>query len=157
MTALTTDAPARIESRPPLALAAVAYAMLVAWVTLGPQSDVSAVRAIVQGYAEHALLPLLPFSPLSLLLSERDFEAAANVLMFVPFGILAALWSPRSSWFGIATIGVAASGAIEVAQFFLPGRVSDLGDVIANGAGAALGALLIVSARALDRWTPRNP
>lgn len=154
MTTPTTEAPVQIDSRSrtPLVLATVAYAIVVAWITLGPQGAVSQLEALVRGVVEHSAFPFLPFAPLSLLFAELDFETTANVLMFVPFGILAALWSPRSSWFVLALTGVAASCAIEVTQFFVPGRVTDFGDVLANGAGVALGALMIVGARALDRF-----
>jgi glycopeptide antibiotics resistance protein len=68
---------------------------------------------------------------------------AANVLLFMPLGAaLAARHPERSGWW---LVGVAAgvSLAVEVAQALMDlGRLADVTDVIANTAGAALGAAL---------------
>ena len=44
---------------------------------------------------------------------------------------------------------IAASVGVEAAQYFMPGRVSSLLDVVANGLGAVAGALLAVGAEAI--------
>ena len=65
-------------------------------------------------------------------------EFAANVVMFVPLGLLVLAWGGRG-WHGILG-GLALSAAIETAQLlFLPTRVADLRDIVANTAGAAIG------------------
>lgn len=78
-------------------------------------------------------------------------EFSANVVMFVPLGLLVVAWGGRP-WHGIL-IAVVLSSAIELAQgAFLPTRVADVRDVVANTGGAALGvvvALTIVRARRL--------
>lgn len=164
MSILMADAPTQQtdpvrRSRTPLAAASIAYVALVAWITLGPQSAVSAFRASAESLLEVVLIPFAPLAGLVHLLPSSllrlapdvDFEVVANVLMFVPLGALAALWFRGSSWFALTMAGVAASCAIEVTQFFIPGRVPDAGDVVANGIGMAVGALVITVARLLDR------
>lgn len=73
------------------------------------------------------------------------FDLAANVLGYAPFGLLAALaaW-PRLR--GAAAVLAAVLGAavlsalLEAAQGFLPSRIASNLDVLANAAGALLGA-----------------
>ncbi|MCW2601863.1 MAG: VanZ family protein, partial [Frankiales bacterium] len=65
-----------------------------------------------------------------------------NILMFVPLGIFFLLTFGRNRWWVAILVGVATTAAIEFAQVFLPGRVSDVRDLIANSAGALLGVLI---------------
>ena len=71
-------------------------------------------------------------------------EKGANVLLFIPFGILVATYfAPRRTWLALP-VGVAASSIIEVCQqLFLPERFPTVYDVLANSLGAAIGALII--------------
>lgn len=87
-------------------------------------------------------------------------EFSANVLFFVPVGLLLALLLPfRWWWFG-AVGGALLSAAVETAQgVFLPGRVSSVEDVVANTAGATIGCLIALAVRlrirhraGSDRW-----
>lgn len=65
-------------------------------------------------------------------------EFAANVLLFVPLGLLLTLLVDRA-WIGVA-VCVAASVVVELAQVVLPGRQASPRDVLANAVGAVLGA-----------------
>ena len=70
-------------------------------------------------------------------------EPQANVVLFVPAGFLLAivLLSPVFA----VSVGVLASMAIEWTQReLLPSRVADLHDVVNNGLGTVVGALLAV-------------
>ena len=74
-------------------------------------------------------------------------ESVANAVLFLPFGFLVALAAER--WhpvLRIITAGVLALGfsiAAETAQgMFLPDRTVDPRDVVANTAGAVVGALV---------------
>lgn len=80
-------------------------------------------------------------------------EVTANVLLFVPIGLLATrLLRGRGAGLKIALLGLAASTAIEVGQgLFLGGRTSSITDIVANGLGAALGALVATALRGSDR------
>ena len=69
-------------------------------------------------------------------------EALANVVMFVPFGILAWLWL-RRRWAAIL-VGFTASCCIELSQLaFLPTRYASVQDVLMNSLGAAIGVALV--------------
>src|SRR5690606_23816044 len=72
-------------------------------------------------------------------------EAAANVVLFLPLGFLWRLTRPREGdRLGLSALaaGLALSTAIEVTQLVVPGRYPALLDVLMNGSGAMLGALL---------------
>jgi glycopeptide antibiotics resistance protein len=73
-------------------------------------------------------------------------EFAANILLFVPLGVLvAALLGGRRQWWAVP-IGAMLSGLIEVAQLlFLPSRVPDGRDVLANTLGTVIGAVIVWS------------
>ncbi len=69
-------------------------------------------------------------------------DLVLNVVLFVPLGLLAdRLARGRMSIWRIALIGAAVSVGLEATQLFIPGRYSTGSDVVANGAGALLGAL----------------
>lgn len=86
------------------------------------------------------------------LLSSRVLYAAlgiaGNVALFAGWAFL--VWKfldapARKSWkayLEVAFLGLLFSAAIEFVQFFLPTRAADVNDVVWNGAGALLGALL---------------
>lgn len=67
-------------------------------------------------------------------------EFGANVLMFVPLGLLLTLLFLRP-WLGFAC-ALAISVAAEVSQILIPSRQASLRDVIANALGAACGAAI---------------
>ena len=92
------------------------------------------------------------------------FDVAANLLAYVPFGLLLGL--TLRAWFGAFTtvifatlIGITFSALMEYAQVYLPMRISSSLDIVSNTCGALLGALLAVSiaprtwfALHLSRW-----
>ena len=69
-----------------------------------------------------------------------QLEWAANVILFIPFGLLIALMMRTRHW-GILAVGiVVASTVIEVGQaVFLPGRVASFADILANTLGGMIG------------------
>ncbi|WP_395243845.1 VanZ family protein [Agromyces sp. MMS24-K17] len=78
-------------------------------------------------------------------------EFVANIALFVPFGMLAALaWPGVSAWVPIVA-GAAVSTTIELVQLGIPSRVSTVSDVVANTAGTALGVMLVAW------WALRRP
>lgn len=74
-------------------------------------------------------------------------DTLLNILFFVPFGALVAAAGYRGA--GPAAAGLLFSFAIEVSQIFIPGRVSSLRDVLANGLGALSGYLVVSHAAGL--------
>ena len=136
---------------------AVVYLGAVLALTLWPnlaETDVPRWAHLVLDYTDAHGIPL----------TFNMLEALANVLMFVPFGLLGvwilgdwreithhektglAIISRRPSLTGVTVqvvlAGVALSTLIETTQLALPGRVSALSDIWHNSLGGLLGALL---------------
>lgn len=78
------------------------------------------------------------------------FDVTANLLAYLPFGLLLVLiLHPRyGALYGVLLamlVGVALSAMMEYAQMYLPTRFSSNLDFLTNSIGALLGALLAVS------------
>ena len=118
-----------------------AYLVAVGFVVWSPQpTDGVGIAQVIARWVA-ALFGLPPEPTFDVL------EVAANVAMFVPFGVLA-LTAYRWMRVWSATIaGLATSGIIEGVQLFLPTRYATVSDLIANTAGALLGALLVAGIR----------
>ena len=85
-----------------------------------------------------------------------QLESFANVLLFVPFGLLIALLSPTRWWWAVVVGLVLVAVCIELGQAtFLPGRVASLGDVIANSTGGAVGVVIAAIIRGIG-WAIRR-
>lgn len=74
------------------------------------------------------------------------FDVLTNVVGYAPFGMLTVfalypLVRGLPAWLLATLCGVLLSGLIEAAQTFLPSRIPSNLDLLANGAGAAAGAL----------------
>jgi glycopeptide antibiotics resistance protein len=77
-------------------------------------------------------------------------EFSANIAFFVPVGFLLGLLLSHRFWWIAIVGGGLLSASVETAQgLFLPGRVSSLGDVLANSTGAVIGCLVAVAVRML--------
>ncbi len=108
------------------------------------------------------LVTLVPFDfrrwpDMDILLGGQVTDFIANVAMFLPLGFLFRL-SRRGTHDRLALqallAGALFSLCIEVAQLFLPSRISAPLDIVANGGGAWLGALLHDRIAARLRVTP---
>jgi glycopeptide antibiotics resistance protein len=135
----------------------IAYLVVVLRVTLWPQlADPDALRGL-----EQAILWLhqrgLPEA-----VDLVVVEAVANVVMFVPFGVLVPLVLGRRATVTVL-LGALLSAAIELTQLaFLPDRVPTVQDVVMNTLGAAVGVTALVLLRtavrrrrdASIRWDP---
>ncbi|HWA15152.1 MAG TPA: VanZ family protein [Gemmatimonadales bacterium] len=108
------------------------------------------------------LVTLVPFDfrrwpDMEVLLGGQVPDFIANVAMFVPLGFLYRLSRPsHRDRFGLQALLVAAlfSTGIELAQLFLPSRISAPLDVVANGIGGWFGALIHDRITARIRVTP---
>lgn len=79
----------------------------------------------------------------------RLIEASANVAMFIPFGVLAAMALPNRAWWQLIGVGLMASICMELGQLlFISARFASPVDVVTNTVGASLG---IIGARLLAR------
>lgn len=82
--------------------------------------------------------------PLTSGITYMHIEGAANVLLFVPLGVIVALLLPTRRWWVAAVSGALISAAIETVQYLaLSQRTASLGDVVNNTLGAVLGAAAI--------------
>lgn len=106
-------------------------------------------------YGSDGRTDLIPFHPLwNALTGEIDATRVmatfgANILLFVPIGILLPLRWPRLDRPGIVTLITAClSAAIEVTQFLMnTGRVAQLDDVIFNTLGGVIGWAIVRAVR----------
>ena len=81
-----------------------------------------------------------------------NVEWGLNVLMFVPLSLIGSAFRPGWTWRDWVGVGFIASGGIELVQLiFLPNRTASFADVVANTAGALVGALLAPYAARLFR------
>ena len=86
--------------------------------------------------------------PLTAGITYMHVEGAANVLLFVPLGLMVALLLPVRRWWLAGVAGALISGAIETVQYLASGqRQASLGDVVNNTLGAVLGAVAIRAVR----------
>jgi glycopeptide antibiotics resistance protein len=120
----------------PFAVLTAAYLAVVGLITLGP--TLWRTRPALGDYDVLSVSTWLDPATWSRGIS---IEFVANILLFVPLGLLLRLAVPRATWMGAVLLGGAVSVAIEVLQVFGP-RISDPRDVVANTLGALVGALL---------------
>jgi glycopeptide antibiotics resistance protein len=122
---------------PVLTALTLVYLGLVAWITLGPQplddrAEGLLYRAL-RVFGRHASTDWITYDRV---------EFAANVAMFLPIGVFLLLLFGRRQWWLAIILGFLMTVSIEVAQLALPGRVSDVRDVVSNTTGATLGVLV---------------
>ncbi|HET9066448.1 MAG TPA: VanZ family protein [Gemmatimonadales bacterium] len=104
-----------------------------------------------------AAIVLAPFTFVPALLRTATWEPLAatelrdvvlNIILFVPLGfLLERVQGGRWTVIRIMVVGLLTSLLIESAQLMLPGRYSALSDILANGVGAGVGALVSVHVR----------
>lgn len=111
------------------------YLLAVAAVTLTPGSTHDGTLGLVRTIVERLTALGLPVTFLGL-------EAVANVLMFVPFGVLVGLLLDRPRW-AVVLLAAATSATIETVQRWVPARFPTLQDLVLNTLGAALGVVAL--------------
>jgi glycopeptide antibiotics resistance protein len=142
------------------------YAAFVVYATLLPFQFTADTAALAQ--KTH----WINWNPLVLKTGEPTpiADVVINILFFVPLGFIGVhgqrLRAVRDLVLRSTLAGAALSLGVETLQFFTPSRNPATSDVLTNGAGAALGALLAVFARAhvqgavmrrAAAWTLREP
>ena len=78
-----------------------------------------------------------------ILYADTYLVAIGNLFMLTPFVYLAKLVFPQVKLIKLFLFGVFISLAIELSQIFIPGRVSDPVDFLANSASVLLGIFLV--------------
>jgi glycopeptide antibiotics resistance protein len=74
--------------------------------------------------------------------TTADAERTANIVLFVPAGLLLCYALPTVRRSAVWALCVATSLGIEAVQYVLPTRDSSVIDVVTNSTGAALGILI---------------
>ncbi|SOE00431.1 VanZ family protein [Blastococcus haudaquaticus] len=127
--------------------ALVLFAVLVGASTLGP-SPAELIQLVTETARTDAGISSVSF--------ER-VELVANVLLFVPIGLLLAAALPRTPAWQVWALCSGASLLVEVVQTVLPDRQPTVTDVLANSAGAAVGVLLLRAVRRRRAQRPGGP
>lgn len=121
---------------PVLSIATLAYLGMVGWLTLTPQlpgHQQNLIWQLALFFDGHESTEWITFNLL---------EFSANVALFVPLGIFFVLLLGRGRWWLAILLGVAMTIAIEFGQQFIPNRISDPRDLLANSIGTTVGTLL---------------
>lgn len=121
------------RSRTPVVALFAVYLALLVWIVLWklevPHIGIAGVRQ----------LKLVPFGASAEFGANASLEVAANVVLFVPFGLYLGLLVPRWSWRRVAAASAAVALGLETAQFVLAVGVADMTDVLVNTAGGLIG------------------
>jgi glycopeptide antibiotics resistance protein len=149
-----------LRAHPNLSLLLFVYLAVLGWVTLTPagniESSTSALAQLAQAMSAGTGLRWIDFALV---------EFAANIILFVPMGVIVLLLLGRERWWVVIAVGVIASCWIELAQgVWLPSRVADPRDLVSNSLGTALGVALVFLAavprarrvRGIDKRTARQ-
>jgi len=102
----------------------------------GLHGELNTVLAVLHGHGAPAFV------------NYAFVEGAANILMFLPLGLLVTLMLARTLWWVAPLAGAVASTGAELAQlYFLPNRFATMDDVIHNTTGAVIGTAIVLSVR----------
>ena len=124
----------------------VAYGVVVALIGFWPVPVDSGAGPLLR--AVTAVFPVATY--------ER-IEFGANVVMFVPLGLLLTMLLPQARWL-VLPIAFVATVTLESGQAIaLSARTPSVLDIIANTAGACLGIVLAVFAETLARARAERP
>ena len=127
---------------PALVVATVAYIALIGWITLSTADNGSAVRA-----SSTWIIRMLERLPVGL--NGAQWEFLLNVAMFAPLGLLLVLTFGARFFWVAALGGIALSLSLEGLQQFIPSRVPDVRDLVANGLGGIIGMFLGIAVLAM--------
>ena len=112
------------------------YLVVLGYLVFTPQPDdhraFGWVRRTIDWVAAHGVPLTFPVA-----------EAAGNVLLFVPFGLLLGALLGLRRWSLVWLVGSATSAAIETIQLAIPGRWTTLQDWILNTAGTGVGLVVL--------------
>ena len=143
---VVTERDPRSRPRSPLALyLLLGYTLLILYASLSPFTGWRDPGIDVMSFVTE---------PLPRFVSK--FDLAVNALAYIPFGFLATLvflsvLRPLPAAIAGAIAGIGLSFCLELAQGFLPGRISNNLDLIANACGTVAGVLVCLRAGTLPR------
>lgn len=115
---------------------AVLYTAFLLFSTLGPIR-----QRLVGSELSGGVLSLDTWLESTTWTSGRLYEFVANVVVFVPWGVLVLLALGARWWWAVASAGLVLTLAIEIIQIPLP-RISDPRDLVANVLGTLVGVVI---------------
>lgn len=125
----------------------VPLAFVAFWPSPVDQPVQSQLTAALNFFHRHGVPPWFNY---------KFVEASANVVLFIPLGIVSSLAFPNMPWWRIGAFGMVISCCMELGQLlFLHERFSSPLDLVTNTSGAVIGAL--VTEWALKRLEVRHP
>ncbi|CAN5397143.1 hypothetical protein BH09ACT4_BH09ACT4_22760 [soil metagenome] len=139
---------------PVLTVVTFLYLGVVGFITIGPQPLDDGTDSLVW-----RLLGFFARFHGTQWITYATLEFWANVAMFVPVGLFFLLLLGRGRWWLAILLGVLLTCAIEFSQLFIPSRVSDPRDILANSVGALVGvmaALIVTWPAAIRRARERR-
>lgn len=122
---------------PVLSVVTFVYLGVVAFITLGPQPLDDGSTSLVW-----RLLGFFSRFDATSWITYASLEFWSNVAMFVPVGLFFLLLLGRRRWWLAIVLGIVLTCGIEFAQQFIPSRVSDPRDIVANSTGAFFGVVI---------------
>jgi glycopeptide antibiotics resistance protein len=138
-----------LRRHPVICLLTVAYLVALAILTLTPSASgkriFSLLGRLVAGLQGYERMDWISYG---------TAEFVANILVFLPLGVLLVLLVGRRRWFAVVVAGLLASCWIELAQsIWLGDRAGDPRDIASNAIGTVLGvaAALIATRSAAHR------
>jgi glycopeptide antibiotics resistance protein len=127
-----------LRRHPVLSLLTVAYGVALAILTLTPAADGERVYSLLT-----RLVALFERFDRTDWITYGVAEFAANIVLFVPLGVLLVLLLGRRRWLAVIVAGLLASCWIELAQgIWIGDRVADSRDLVSNTLGTAIGVVL---------------
>lgn len=136
------SAHSRPSSGPRVLVVGLAAAAVIA-VTLTPRRFAGPARALFMDLAHVFAAPVVES------MTSLELESTLNALLFVPLGAAVALALSRRLWVLAPVLVFCGSFAIEHLQAVIPGRVSDVQDIVWNTIGGVVGAVAVGIARAV--------
>jgi len=125
----------------------VALALIAFWPTPVDQGGRASLLSILDWLHNHGVPEWLGY---------RWVEFAANIVLFMPVGLLGVVLIGARRWWLTFLSGFLLSCLIETGQLlFLPSRFPSRADILANTTGAVFGALLALLALAVLRVLSR--
>ncbi|MDN4599580.1 VanZ family protein [Leifsonia virtsii] len=141
-----------MRRRPVLSVLTAVYLAAVAYITLNPVPGDPAGNPLLR-----SLLRTVSALPGLGWVDYAVAEFGANILLFVPMGLLFTLLLGAWRWWLAVTIGVASTLGIEFVQLFLPARFTDVRDLLANTLGTLVGVGVALLVTAWRRRAGRPP
>lgn len=114
------------------------------------------LRRKVQDYHECGLIPFASYRPVLDGTRPVSAQVVANVLAFVPVGLLLGCAFGRMKWWKVVLIGAVVSLVIEVLQFVFKRGYAEVDDVFHNALGCMVGYGVYLGVACTVDWVKKR-